>query len=150
MKLWTRAGVYQDDKNIAFPYTKERKGDISLSDFPDETTMRNKMKFKPVGHGFFLCGLPRQLLIDMGGWDEDLTGRGHTDTDMRNRLNANKVEKIQTTGRAVHLWHPRNDSHYRGMARGGAEIGPNYKIMTEKKKVIVRNNGRKWGIIPPQ
>jgi hypothetical protein len=91
----------------------------------------------------FLMAVQKCVYLDIGGYDEDFTGRCYDDNDFSDRLEAFGCEFVKTDGRCVHLHHDK-DTSAPGYSEG---MALNKKLYTERKGVIVRNTGREWGVL---
>ena len=92
----------------------------------------------------FFMGLNRQIVLDMGGYDEDFTGYAYDDTDFTRRLVANGGVYETLAGRVVHLYHPRNEARP-GIVNLQALLQYNEKLYHDRGGRVVRNEGRDWG-----
>lgn len=84
--------------------------------------------------------IPRQKLVDFGGYDEDYTLYGYEDTDLYYRLFYNEYPIIMDDKLiAVHHYHDIATSVYEDVAK--------MKEIFENKNLyeFVRNQGKDWG-----
>lgn len=92
----------------------------------------------------FLMALYKYHVIEIGGYDEDMTGYAGEDCDLMERLKQKGLTYLRTDAEAIHLWHEgTNDgtAHWDNPA-----WVHNYNILTSRRGVINRNVGREWGV----
>lgn len=97
----------------------------------------------------FFMGIMKNVLIDIGGYDEDFTGNSHDDTDIIHRLNMKGINQLQVPDAyVIHLYHPRSIQHYGFNVQSEFQtiFDYNKKLLEERRNMIVRNTGREWGI----
>jgi len=90
----------------------------------------------------FFIAIHKKDIINIGGWDEDMTGIAFDDADLYGRLKLNGEVFLQTSVEVLHLYHKRanykseetmKDWHY------------NKKIWENRKGIIIRNKDKEWG-----
>ena len=80
-----------------------------------------------------------------GREDEDSKGYAGEDNDLISRLELNGLKHHKTKAKAVHLFHgSRCDSkvHY-----DNPLWKLNFDLFSKRKGIIIRNQGREWGVI---
>ncbi len=90
---------------------------------------------------YFFCGaIHRDVLLALGGFDEDYVGYGYEDDDMANRLTRSAVMFRFTDARVLHQWHEPAGTGISDMSAG--------REMFERKRLepVIRNVGREWGM----
>lgn len=87
---------------------------------------------------FFMC-LHKKEFVDIGGYDEDFTGKAYDDTDLVRRLLRNGCSYIKLPRKIVHLYHPRSHN--------SVAFEKNKKMFFEREGMITRNVGREWGVL---
>ncbi len=90
---------------------------------------------------YFFCGaVHRDVLLALGGFDEDYVGYGYEDDDMADRLTRSGIVFRFTDARVLHQWHEPA-----GFGVGVMEAG---RAMFERKRLepVIRNVGREWGM----
>ena len=94
----------------------------------------------------FFMGLNRQWVLDIGGYNEEMTGYGYDDTEFARRLDQTGGTKVELSERVVHLYHRRNDDR-----PGIPSIHPplffNKKVYDETNGAQVVNVGKEWGVM---
>ncbi len=99
----------------------------------------------------FACLCKREWLMDIGGWDEDMSllngGGGYAwdDTDMATRLrltghNQNTYPEVV----AIHQWHERPPGQIGQIKNSEIFFAKN---LQEDQSQLVANKGREWGIL---
>jgi glycosyltransferase involved in cell wall biosynthesis len=91
----------------------------------------------------FFLAIHRKHLIEIGGYDEDFTGRGAEDHDLVNRLANKGCKYIFVNSQVAHLWHP---SPTLDELFSSLEYLHNLRLFRSRAKMIVRNKERLWGI----
>lgn len=88
------------------------------------------------------CGIPLQLLKDLGGYDEDFSDSfGWEDTHMLARLRKSNIEfNIDKSVTCYHLWHPVRRKFHRTINING----PIYDKKMQNLELIA-NQGKEWG-----
>lgn len=100
--------------------------------------------FRPHSDMPFWMAVARKNLLEIGGFDEDFTGVACEDSDLMNRLLAFGCYYHKVGATVIHLNHG---------TRKPEEIfaDPRYKynceLMEQRSGQIVRNVGRKWGVL---
>ena len=104
----------------------------------------------------WILGVTKKSLIDIGGWDEDMSARngggawGFDDIDLISRLSANGCKQfINQDLEVIHQWHERPPQNIQD------SWVPNEKIKDSKKdefggikkECIKANQNREWGQI---
>lgn len=93
----------------------------------------------------YFMGMRKALFVGIGGYDEDFIGYAGEDNDLMGRLIAMGCEYYYTDARIVHLFHgARCDSQEHPE---NPQWAYNYILLTSRKGIIVRNQGREWGVI---
>lgn len=118
---------YDDDGTVLNQL--ENNKDIIYNHLPNLQTL----------HPFFL-GLKRSIFLDIGGYDEDLSGVGFDDLDIISRLWDYGCEHIKTKGEIIHLYHDRS-----GHGLNIEKIKYNQNIFNSRRGQIIRNEGKNWG-----
>ena len=91
----------------------------------------------------FLLALRKDTYIEVGGYDEDFTGRCYDDNDFVDRLMVRGMEYKYIRSRIIHLYHSRAT---RNSPNDRARVMLNKQLWQERKGQIVRNAGREWGV----
>ncbi len=87
---------------------------------------------------FFMCMMKKEF-VDIGGYDEDFTGKAYDDTDLIRRLLRNGCSYIKLQRKVVHLYHQRYHN--------AVGFEKNKKMFFEREGMITRNVGREWGVL---
>ncbi len=93
----------------------------------------------------FFMGINREVFMHIGGYDEDFTGIASDDDDLIGRLNRYGCGHYQTQARVIHLKHTverRGDGLEESLE---ARKKHNRSLWVQRRKLIIRNQGRKWG-----
>ena len=92
----------------------------------------------------FFLAVRRDLLLQVGGYDEDFIGPASEDCDLLDRLKALGCHYIYAPpgAEAVHLYHGRRTIKELKADPGFAH---NIRLRQERKDQLVRNQGREWG-----
>ncbi len=93
----------------------------------------------------YLMGMWKHEYTGIGGYDEDFTGNACDDNDFTDRLIANGCIYHYTEAQIVHLYHGKTSdakTHY-----DDPKWVYNYNLYQERKHVVIRNEGREWGVI---
>lgn len=91
----------------------------------------------------FTMGLSRRVFMEIGGYDEDFTGKAYEDNDLVDRLLAYGCRFCLTPAQVVHLYHPR----FFSVCWPDEATSYNQRLYKERKGMIVRNRGREWGVL---
>jgi glycosyltransferase involved in cell wall biosynthesis len=92
----------------------------------------------------FLMALKKDVYLEMGGYDEDFTGRCYDDDDFTDRLGHHKCVFVKSEARCVHLYHERKTLR---KDKDGDRVAFNKKLFLDRRGKVVRNEGRDWGIL---
>jgi len=120
--------------------------DKCISQVKQETEIRYKKQDPFLANPFmpYFLAVRRQRLLDIGGYDEDFTGRGADDNDLTERLLLLGCHYEHTQGEVAHIYHDtpvfeeiQKDSRYQY----------NVSLWKKRKGIIARNIGRKWGVL---
>lgn len=92
----------------------------------------------------YFLAVRRELLLDIGGYDEDFTGTGVEDNDLVDRLSKYGCHYVLTKARVVHLFHQnvRNADIFSNPA-----YLHNLRLYRQRREIVVRNVGRQWGVL---
>ena len=134
------------DKVIAIPQAKDDNGHFlnqlthnngvfTIDHFNSQPPLLN-VRFP------FLLAMKKKEFMDIGGYDEDFVGTDFDDTDFVERLISNGCEYAETHAKTVHLWHPRLAMSPDRAVR----YKFNEDLYTNRKNIIVRNEGKEWGV----
>jgi GT2 family glycosyltransferase len=93
----------------------------------------------------FLMGISREEFFAIGGYDEDFTGIGYDDNDLVLRLLKNGCSYYQTCAETIHLFHER----IWFAKERDPETAYNRHLYYTRQNLIVRNQGREWGVYKP-
>ena len=93
----------------------------------------------------YLMALYKHHLMEIGGYDEDLTGYAGEDNDLVDRLILKGLNHVRTDARIIHLWHEGTGDGYAHW-ENPAWVH-NWNILQARKGILVRNIGKKWGTI---
>lgn len=90
----------------------------------------------------FCACIPRQAIVDIGGYDEDLTGTVYyDDDDIRDRLFRYGLAPVNADDIiCLHLWHYAKKWHMEGGEERARAL-----YLSKKDGPIERNVGREWG-----
>jgi len=108
----------------------------------EEDLEKNTTRCKYASKLPFCIGLYKRHLIDIQGYDEDLTGWACDDDDIINRLLLKGLKFYFTEAEVIHLYH---EKQYERGNREHPKFLHNYNIYQERKNTIVRNIGKEWG-----
>jgi glycosyltransferase involved in cell wall biosynthesis len=92
----------------------------------------------------YFMAVRRDLLLEIGGYDEDFTGRSADDSDLIGRLQKAGCNYRNTSAEVVHLYHrpaPRSEWI------ASPEYQHNLNLYRERHGIIHRNVGRPWGVL---
>ena len=92
----------------------------------------------------FLLAVKKDIYLEMGGYDEDFTGRCYDDDDFTDRLGHHKCVFVKSNAKCVHLFHPRKTVK---KDDDGDRVAFNKKLFLDRRGTVVRNEGREWGIL---
>jgi len=109
---------------------------------PDQSFIQ-KMKQLNAALPFFMS-VPRDIFIEIGGYDEDFTGVCWDDNDIVNRLVNYGCKREVVNTDIIHLFHPRHN--YRSPDIRKRWLYNRHLFNTRKNKLI-RNEDRRWGEI---
>lgn len=90
----------------------------------------------------FFMGIPKSILLEIGGYDEDFIGIGGEDDDLTRRLIASNLSYHRTNSILIHLYHPKS------FDETTKNSNPKYLYnlnLLQTKTTIIRNEGREWG-----
>jgi len=93
----------------------------------------------------YVFGVMKKHLIEIGGYDEDFTGYAGEDCDLIMRLKKIGLLYRRVGAKAIHLFHEGTGDggfHYENPA-----WVHNYNLLLNRKGIIKRNVGRRWGVI---
>lgn len=146
----TLASVYNganSNKVLAIPQAKDDSGEFlnhikGLHGKYDINIYNKQPQLVNVKFPFFLA-MKRKEFMDIGGYDEDFTGTDYDDEDIITRLLDNGCYHEETNALAIHLWHPRLTMTQERILR----FNYNKKLFEDRKGIIIRNEGREWGIL---
>jgi len=137
--------VGQDPKVLAVPQGKDDDGtylELVKSGEKENGQLLSLPKLRV--HLPFLMAMKRETYLEVGGYDEDFTGRCFDDNDIVDRLVAHGCRYVMTPGQAVHLYHPRQTVKETGDRE---RVVHNKKLYLERKGQVVRNVGHEWGVL---
>lgn len=144
--------VYDNSNNLGTPHkVHEDKGELihALNNgLPVELAIAKAKIFEPypfVPNPYmpYFMAINRQKLLDIGGYDEDFTGKASDDNDLMERLLATGCQYAFTPAEVIHLFHGQQTSE---LLNSSAYLY-NRKLMIERRNCNVRNEGRKWGVL---
>ena len=123
------------------PYCQEVSGFFSNTKAPDsDWALSGEMKC----HAGVLFGLPKQWLLDVGGFDESFEGQGFDDFDLFGRLRLYRKELNQCSDiRVIHQWHDK--SFYKFDIFKAAEKNGLISHNNIQKGIYKVNEGKEWG-----
>jgi len=104
-------------------------------DYPDMQALNTTLPF--------LLAVKKSIYLEVGGYDEDFTGRGYDDNDFVDRLIARGLHYTHVDKQIIHLYHSR-------APRGpddGQRFQFNKRLYEDRKGQIIRNVGKAWGIL---
>lgn len=86
----------------------------------------------------FFWGFPKQIFLDIGGYDEDFTGIAFEDNDISDRLqsilNFNLIDS-----QVIHLWNTPPGA--------GPRWEYNKQLYESRKGTLNRNENKQWGVL---
>ena len=134
------------DKLLAMPKAKDDSGEFlkHVQATGGATNIEVYNRQPPlinVRFPFFLA-MKKKEFMDIGGYDEDFTGTDYDDEDLVMRLLDNGCSHIETEAMAIHLWHPRLAMTADRIPR----FQHNKKLFEQRRGIIIRNEGKEWGI----
>jgi len=96
----------------------------------------------------FCLMLKRQVLLDIGGYDEDFTGYCYDDADIISRLHQNNNGTYHRAQghNIIHLFHGVR-SRRDGLTDRNGKLNYNRKLFNERKTQARRNVNREWGVL---
>ena len=92
----------------------------------------------------YLIAINKQVLIDIGGYDEDFIGYAGDDDDLVGRLKLKGLKYVSTPVKVIHLYHGEKNINTE-LDKDNPTWTHNQKLLNERKDIIVRNIGRDWG-----
>lgn len=125
--------------------TKEYLTDYYTNQLPkeiEEDLEKNTTRCKYASRLPFCIGLYKSHLIDIHGYDEDLSGWACDDDDIIDRLLLKGLTFYYTKAEVIHLYH---DKQYERGNRQHPKFLHNYNIYKTRKNTIIRNIGKEWG-----
>jgi len=125
----------KDDSGEFLKYLEATSGSVNMEVYDKQPPLIN-VKFP-----FFLA-MKKKEFMDIGGYDEDFTGTDYDDEDLVTRLLDNGCSHVETSALVIHLWHPRLTMTKERMPR----FEHNKKLYEQRKGVVIRNEGREWGV----
>jgi len=126
--------MYDDDKRF-LEALGERYSGTMMESLKDMKKLRPELPW--------LMALHKSHYMEIGGYDEDFTGRAFDDDDFIGRLVDNGCELLKLSLRAIHLYHPRQTVAVTG---DGDRVAHNKKLYEQRKGTVKRNVGRSWGV----
>jgi GT2 family glycosyltransferase len=143
MALATPREVYDDDGRLIHCLNSKHGVTESVENVRRLVKQNNDV-FQSHPDMPFFTAVRRDLLMSVGGYDEDMTGVAADDNDLMDRLLASGCHYVRAESSVIHLYHGR---------RIAAEktTDPRYQfnlnMWRNRKGIIVRNVGREWGRI---
>ena len=127
--------VEANRREIAVPRGRSLRGGGSWTTVADFNAPGRTLDTTRIG---FLAAMEKRPYIRIGGYDEDFTGRGRDDLDLRGRLLAYGLRIRKLDCRCLHLYHPRHQAgHY--------QLPSNHPIYLAKRGTIYRNGTKPGG-----
>jgi glycosyltransferase involved in cell wall biosynthesis/mannosyltransferase OCH1-like enzyme len=108
----------------------------------------NKLNNLRINLPFFM-GFHKRDYIDIGGYDEDLTGIAYDDDDFVNRMLLNGCKYIKCSAEVIHLWHERvwSCAFNELPEEIKNKVNFNKNLYESRKNIIKRNVGKEWGVL---
>lgn len=108
---------------------------------------KNSKNYNKLNSKFPFCfGIPKNIYYEIGGYDEDFIGYSYEDADFSDRvLSLIPFKEINAT--VVHLWNPRGIQNRGDPKINNTTYKLNQKLYNSKKGIIIRNEGREWGVL---
>jgi GT2 family glycosyltransferase len=142
----TMIGLMHLPKQVVTPEGRDDRGHFLhqiprlANSYPNALRVYRTMKDRLNVRLPFYMAMRRNEFFDIGGYDEDFTGRAFDDNDFVERLFANGNNHVRVDKRVVHLHHPR-DVHVDDRWRH------NESLFHSRRTQLVRNIGREWGVL---
>lgn len=116
-----------------------------IYDQPCNGDLKYYKTFKKLEGKFpFFMGIPKQVFLDIGGYDEDFTGYAYEDADLAHRLEL-IINNIEVDADAIHLWNERGTRRKFAPNLSHELFEYNKKLYEDRKGIIKRNEGKNWG-----
>ena len=89
----------------------------------------------------------KQILMDIGGYDEDFTGYCYDDADLIRRLHIYGCRYCIVSGeKIIHLYHGSRKIR-EGLTDKTKKLNHNCKLYEDKKDEVIRNVDKEWGVL---
>lgn len=93
----------------------------------------------------FFMGMYKKELVDIGGYDEDFTGFACDDDDLVGRLKLKGLKYYEGDAKIIHLYHDKQYNR-KNLSKDERYLH-NWKLLKERKGIIIRNKDREWGVM---
>ena len=90
----------------------------------------------------FFMGLNKNIVISIGGYDEEFVGYAYDDTDFARRLKQYGLKVIKLPSKVVHLFHIRTRP---GIPDLNSKLAYNRHLYDTRNNIIRRNIDKDWG-----
>lgn len=126
-----------DDECVSKMYAEKDK--VSSPKVYDQLHESNWKQFRILeSRQPWFWGMPKQIYLDIGGFDEDFIGTAFDDLDFADRV-FSSLSFVEVSSQVIHLWNPH--------VGGGDRWMYNKNLYESRKGIVKRNVGKDWGIL---